>query len=134
MTAALGFERDGETTILFRKKLNSEAFSDHSIVNDEMHVIWAIGQEPDNYFHAPQSGLEKGPAVVSDFYRADEIKYHGKKKRGSLRLNFHDEVKQSIGSNAGEKLDFCGGESTYPRTCQGLVRPFNKIEFRGLKI
>lgn len=145
LTSAVGFEKDGETTILFRKKLDASHFSDHEIVNDNMHVIWAIGQEPQNYFHSPKSvsklskfcfrsrvmaffvfglrsGLEKGPAAVSDFYRADEIKYHGKKNRGTLSLNFFDEVKQSIGANAGEKLDFCGGEWKYPRTCEGLVR------------
>lgn len=65
-----------------------------------------------------RSGLEKGPASVKDFYRADEIKYHGKRNRGQLRLNFFDEVKQSIGKNAGEELDFCGGEWKYPRTCR----------------
>lgn len=55
LSAALGFERDGETTILFRRKLaTGGGKSDHDILNEEMHVIWAIGQEPDNYFHAPK--------------------------------------------------------------------------------
>ena len=39
-----------------------------------------------------RSGLEIGTAAKKDFYRADELKYHGKKNRGSLRLNFFDEV------------------------------------------
>ena len=54
LTGALGFERDGETTIVFRKKLKGNSFSDQDIVNDEMHVIWAIGQEPENYYHSPK--------------------------------------------------------------------------------
>lgn len=54
LTAAVGFERDGETTILFRKKLKANDFSDHDIVNDEMQVIWAIGQDPENVYHAPK--------------------------------------------------------------------------------
>ncbi|TRY75553.1 hypothetical protein TCAL_06383 [Tigriopus californicus] len=117
LTAALGFERDGETTILFRKKLSPEGFSDHEVLNDQMHIIWAIGQEPDNFFHSPESGLEKGPANVKDFYRADELKYHGKKNRGVVLMNFFDEIKQSIGADSGETLGFCGGEWKYPRDC-----------------
>ena len=54
LTAALAFERDGETTVLFRKKLKASSFSDHDIADEEMHVIWAIGQEPEDYFHSPQ--------------------------------------------------------------------------------
>ena len=54
LTAALGYERDGETTILFRKRLDASHFSDHSIVNEEMHVIWAIGQDQDDVFHSPE--------------------------------------------------------------------------------
>lgn len=54
LTAALGFERDGETTILFRKKLTPQGFSDHEVLNDEMHIIWAIGQEPENFYHSPE--------------------------------------------------------------------------------
>jgi hypothetical protein len=49
----VGWERDGETTILFRKKLKGSGFSDHDIVNEEMHVIWAVGQEPGEYSHSP---------------------------------------------------------------------------------
>lgn len=64
-----------------------------------------------------RSGLESGDAKVKDFYRSDELKYHGKKNRGVLNLNFHEEVNQAIGSAAGDTLDFCGGEWKYPRTC-----------------
>ena len=46
-----------------------------------MHVIWALGQEPGEYVHIPKSGLEKGTPSIPDFYRPDELKYHGKKNR-----------------------------------------------------
>ena len=34
-----------------------------------------------------------------------------------MTYQFDEEVKQSIGSDAGSTLDFCGGEWKYPRTC-----------------
>ena len=117
LTAAAGWERDGETIIMFRKSLKGSGFSDHDIVNENMHVIWAIGQEPGDYFHAPSSGLEKGNPSIPDFYRKDELKYHGKKNRGKIEMNFFDEDKRAIGDNAGTSLGFCGGEWKYPRAC-----------------
>ena len=117
LTAAAGWERDGETIIMFRKSLKGSGFSDHDIVNENMHVIWAIGQEPGDYFHAPSSGLEKGNPSIPDFYRKDVLKYHGKKNRGKIEMNFFDEDKRAIGDNAGTSLGFCGGEWKYPRAC-----------------
>ena len=38
ITASIGWERDGETTIVFRKKLVPNGVTDHEIVNDEMEV------------------------------------------------------------------------------------------------
>ena len=95
VTGALGFERDGETTIIFRKKIKSDGFTDHEILNEEMHVIWAVGQEPGDYSHIPKSGLEHSPdgtPSILDFYKPDELKYHGKKNRGMLSMNFFEEV------------------------------------------
>ena len=43
LTAAAGWERDGETVIMFRKKLKGNGFTDHDIVDENMHVIWAVG-------------------------------------------------------------------------------------------
>ena len=63
------------------------------------------------------SGLEEGSPSLPDFYKPDELKYHGRRNRGVTRVNFYDEVKQSIGSDAGQKLGFCGGEWKYPRAC-----------------
>ncbi len=94
VTAALGFERDGETTIIFRKKLKSNEFTDHEILNEDMHVIWAVGQEPGEYSHVPKSGLEAegSSPSIPDFYKPDELKYHGRKNRGMLSMNFFEEV------------------------------------------
>lgn len=90
LTASGGFEKDGVTTILFRKKLSAVERSDHSIENELMHVIWAKGQEPGKYVHFPPSGLEKQAASNKEFYQADELKYHGHSpQRGALQLNFY---------------------------------------------
>lgn len=63
--------------------------TDHSVIDEPMHVIWAVGQEPEKYKHFPLSGLEKGEASVKDFYKPDELKYHGHgDQRGVLSLNF----------------------------------------------
>jgi hypothetical protein len=63
--------------------------TDHSIVDAQMTVIWARGQEPGQYVHSPHSGLEKGSASDPEFYKADEIKYHGQKdQRGVVSMNF----------------------------------------------
>jgi len=58
-----------------------------------MHVIWAQGQEQDRYVHNPKSGLERDRASVKDFYRQDELKYHGHgAQRGQTTLNFFGEL------------------------------------------
>jgi DOMON domain len=44
LQATGGFEKDGVTTIVFRKKLEATEPTDHSITDDLMHVIWAKGQ------------------------------------------------------------------------------------------
>ena len=38
MSAAVGWEEDGVTTIIFRKKLSANGPTDHTIGNEEMHV------------------------------------------------------------------------------------------------
>lgn len=92
LTATGGFEKDGVTTIMFRKKLIAAERSDHSIENDLMHVIWARGQEPGHYVHFPLSGLETANASFTnkEFYKVDELKYHGHKmQRGYTTMNFY---------------------------------------------
>lgn len=89
LTAAMGFEKDGVTTILFRKKLEAKEPTDHSIEEGLMHVIFAQGQEQGKYVHVPNSGIETESASMKDFYKPDELKYHGhKNQRGVVSLNF----------------------------------------------
>ena len=54
-----------------------------------MTLIWAIGQSKGQYSHRPASGLERGNPGIEDFYRPDEVKYHGKDNRGFASVNFH---------------------------------------------
>ena len=42
-----------------------------------MHVIWARGQEYGEEIHRPASGLERNEFRTENFYRRDELKYHG---------------------------------------------------------
>ena len=55
-----------------------------------MRLIWAIGQTFGSYNHRPASGLEIGEASTPDFYRLDEVKYHGKLNRGQSMVNFFE--------------------------------------------
>lgn len=67
--------------------------TDHSIEEDLMHLIWARGQELGRYIHFPKSGLEKDFASVKDFYKPDELKYHGHgDMRGVTTINFYGEA------------------------------------------
>ena len=64
--------------------------SDQPFERGLMHVIWAIGQEHGMYVHSQPSGLEKGTPTVPDFYKPDELKYHGNgDQRGTLSLDFY---------------------------------------------
>jgi hypothetical protein len=45
------------------------------------------------YHHSPASGLESGTASITDFYRPDEVKYHGKGNRGVVTMNFFGKKK-----------------------------------------
>lgn len=69
--------------------MEAKELSDHSIENDIMHVIFAQGQERGKYVHVPKSGVESAEAKIKDFYKPDELKYHGhKEQRGVVSLNF----------------------------------------------
>ncbi|XP_076338554.1 uncharacterized protein LOC143240269 isoform X1 [Tachypleus tridentatus] len=121
LTAAVGFEKDGKTTVLFRKKIKAEELTDHTIENAEMNIIWALGQEPGNYIHRPATGLETGNAKVKDFYRYDEIKYHGHgQQRGIATLNFYEErkVKNEVQEPAEKRIEGCAGEWKHPSDCE----------------
>nr|CAB3262519.1 uncharacterized protein LOC100180169 [Phallusia mammillata] len=92
ITGSAGSQVDGFTTIAFRKRLQATHGSDHPIENLLTHVIWAMGQSIDQYFHSPRSGLESCTASDYRFYRHDEIKYHGSgsQRRGVVNMNFYE--------------------------------------------
>lgn len=69
LTAAIGWEEDGWTTVMFRKPVTGSrdaGKSDHDF-EGLLKVIWAYGQSGD------------------DFYKEDEIKYH-LGNRGAISL------------------------------------------------
>ncbi|KAH3832050.1 hypothetical protein DPMN_105326 [Dreissena polymorpha] len=98
LTAAIGEENGGWTTILFRRKLSAGSdAADHSFERGPMHVVWARGQEPGSIHHVPASGLEhnQSAASIPNYYKEDELKYHGRDldgtsygHRGYLTLDF----------------------------------------------
>ena len=65
-------------------------------------MLWAIGQERNaqgRYNHNPNtpSALETENVVITDFYRQDELKYHGHSgQRGAATLNFYRELSALI--------------------------------------
>ncbi|ODM97332.1 Cell surface glycoprotein 1 [Orchesella cincta] len=85
ITSATGWEMNGITTIIFRRKMKATDPTDHSI-DGTMHLIWARGQEHGEYVHLPKSGLERGKPSVPNFYAQDEIKYHGQSKQRGVRF------------------------------------------------
>lgn len=90
ISSATGWEENGITTLIFRRKIYSSDPTDHSLTGS-MSVIWARGQEHGMYVHFPKSGLEKEKASIPNFYAQDEIKYHGQsKQRGVLFMNFSE--------------------------------------------
>lgn len=91
-----------------------------------MNVIWARGQEPNKFVHFPASGVEKEPSSVPDFYKPDELKYHGhRSQRGSTQINFLEEAKPAAVVNGSQpsvglshQLDNnCMGFWRHPRDC-----------------
>lgn len=53
-------------------------------------------QEFGHYVHNPPSGIEKEAVSMKDFYKADELKYHGHgSQRGALTLNFFGNYKEN---------------------------------------
>ena len=72
------------------------------------------------YSHSPASGLEAEQPSIPDFYREDELKYHGKKNRGATSINFFEESKRDL--NDVSDLHYCGNEWKYPTSCSVEVR------------
>jgi len=115
LTGALAFEDDeGYTTVAFQKKLTRTEPTDHSIIKGLTHFIWAMGQQEGDYVHKPHSGLEKGNPSVENFYRVDEVKYHGKRNRGVALIDFFEIEKNEVDDEV-----VCESHGTYkfPSTC-----------------
>jgi hypothetical protein len=66
--------------------------TDYNITDNFMHVIWAQGQDAGNYVHRPQTGVDVvSTASDPNFYKPDELKYHGHNDhRGVRTMNFFD--------------------------------------------
>ncbi|XP_015781892.1 uncharacterized protein LOC107359829 isoform X2 [Tetranychus urticae] len=123
LTAAVASESNGMTTIIFRKKLIAEELTDHSIINETIDVIWAKGQEHNNYNHNPASGLELGKAKNPNFYGQAEVKYHGHgDQRGKAEINFYETplLEKAVDvKNVTSVEPQCNGEFRYPANCKG---------------
>jgi hypothetical protein len=101
LTSATGWESNGVTTLIFRRKLKATDTPDHSLDKGEMLVIWSRGQEPDEIVQDPNTRLERGEEKVSRFYVQDELKYHGlADQRGFLFLDFMSRQSRVPGLNA----------------------------------
>ncbi|KAM3720100.1 Tenascin [Dirofilaria immitis] len=87
-SAAYGIERDGRTIIMFRRRIAEIEPSDHPLGPGKIFVIYAKGQMTGFYSHSVKSALEKGPVNDYNFYRQDEVKYHGNKNRGVHPIEF----------------------------------------------
>ncbi|TMS34614.1 hypothetical protein L596_002167 [Steinernema carpocapsae] len=88
LSAAYGIEQDGRTIVSFRRKIAEIEPSDHPLGPDKMFVIWAKGQEPNQYRHSVKSAIETGKIKDKDFYRVDQLKYHGSINRGVYPIEF----------------------------------------------
>ena len=61
----------------------------------------------------PKSGLEAEDPSIPDFYKEDELKYHGKQNRGVQEINFHKGNIEKMTTE--ESNDDC--EFRYPPGC-----------------
>ncbi|XP_076093914.1 uncharacterized protein LOC143064737 [Mytilus galloprovincialis] len=94
LLGAYGYEENGYTTIIFRKKMSAMERADLPILDEHMHVIWARGQDQGDFVHFPATGIDGVPASslnIPNYYRDDEFKYHGHSShRGVTRINFKE--------------------------------------------
>ncbi|XP_076440342.1 uncharacterized protein LOC143279906 [Babylonia areolata] len=115
LTAGLVWEEGEHTVMVFRKKLRAQDVTDHSLDNEVTHVLWAVGQQRDGrglYNHSPNSALETPNVSLPDFYRQDELKYHGHNgQRGAAAFNFYPDV-----TEAPEEED-CNRGACAAKTC-----------------
>ena len=118
LTAALAYEEGNRTVMVFRKPLAATHPSDHSIEEGLMHVIWAEGQKPGKYSHSPRSGIEADNPEEPDFYKEDEIKYHGRKNRGERKLELLTADRREEPSCSFRFPPGCGGDCQYEAVWQ----------------
>eukprot|EP01025_Chloroclados_australasicus_P030431 TRINITY_DN3054_c0_g1_i13.p1 TRINITY_DN3054_c0_g1~~TRINITY_DN3054_c0_g1_i13.p1 ORF type:complete len:460 (-),score=105.97 TRINITY_DN3054_c0_g1_i13:349-1653(-) len=80
ITDAVGMQtEDGLTLIKYRRPLTvDDQNADYCIYDDMVYLaIWAYGQVSPNYSHQPPSSLEINAASNTNFYKEDELKFHG---------------------------------------------------------
>ncbi|VDN03274.1 unnamed protein product [Thelazia callipaeda] len=87
-SAAYGIERDGRTTIMFRRRIAEIEPSDHPLGPGKIFVIYAKGQTSGNYSHSIKTALENGSVGDYEFYKDDQVKYHGSQNRGVHPIEF----------------------------------------------
>ena len=114
--------------------------TDFTIEKGPMMLIWAVGQSKGQYSHKPASGLERGTPSIEDFYRPDEVKYHGKDNRGFATINFYGKYLCNMESHAHliyylhfkfldkpeeEKEMMSKNEFKFPTGCRGTDCKYN---------
>uniref|UniRef100_A0A915PL06 EGF-like domain-containing protein n=1 Tax=Setaria digitata TaxID=48799 RepID=A0A915PL06_9BILA len=84
-SAAYGIERDGRTIIMFRRRIAEIEPSDHPLGPGEIFVIYAKGQSS---ARTAKSTSDKNFINNNNFYKYDEVKYHGNTNRGIHPIEF----------------------------------------------
>ncbi|NP_001164708.1 Nahoda-like protein precursor [Saccoglossus kowalevskii] len=109
LTAAIAKQENYITTVKFRKPLQANEVYDHSIVNEDMAVIWSRGQEVGSY-HPPPANHEPN----KEFYKIDELRWHGHdtSQRGAVVMNFYVDPDDLLSG-------LCQGEWKTPTDCAG---------------
>lgn len=111
LTAAVGLEINGITTLRWRRNLVANERSDHTITHSIMDVIYAYGQ------HLPSAHQSSSDVLSSssqdNYYGPDQFKYHGSSNRGRLSLNFFGDTRLNTTPCSGSWETQCAtGECT----------------------
>uniref|UniRef100_A0A0N5AE40 TIL domain-containing protein n=1 Tax=Syphacia muris TaxID=451379 RepID=A0A0N5AE40_9BILA len=114
LTAATIQQKDGVTTMIFRKPLQADDNADIPIVEGPMTLLWAkgdiLGAEGKDHTFFKEEDNKNG-----SIYLGDLIKYDGKKNGGIVTVDFFAEQK----SKPIEKSKLCTGSFAYPTDCKG---------------
>ncbi|EDV20800.1 uncharacterized protein TRIADDRAFT_60676 [Trichoplax adhaerens] len=106
LTAAVGIEINGITTLRWRRNLVANESSDHNITNSIMDIIYAYDAKLPQSLQFP-SGSQSSPRQ-DNYYDLDELKYHGMTNRGRLSLNFFDDARLHTSACSGSWSTQCG--------------------------